>query len=943
MRKLIGKTFGLRDGEIYISFLMQLYIFIVITVLLIVKPTINALFVSRLGADHLPYGYLLVAVVAVITSYFYNKAIRKFSLVKVTVISLIIFSLSFIALGILIQFSLISEWLLYFYYLIVSLFAVIATSQFWIFANMVFNAREAKRIFGFIGAGAIAGGIFGGYLTSLIASAFGNEFAIFAAAILILSCIPIIRKVWKLRIRAMNLFRRKQRISDETNLAQSSLKLIYNSKHLLYIALITGISVVVAKLIDFQFSDFANKAIPDSDKLAAFFGFWFSTFNVAALTIQLFLTNKVLTRLGVSSTLLILPLAIALGSLLFLTFPELWVLVIIKGIDGSFKQSLNKAAVELSIMPIPLLIKNQAKSYIDVAVDSIATGFAGFLLIFLVRKLELSTSYITVIILFFVFIWILLIYRLREAYFNSFKVNIQRTLSVDSEENQNKKKENTISKVKNVLENGDEESILNLLDRLDDYKVKSLQSSVFKLLDHPSNRIKEGAIDYFYSIKNDEVLEKVKQLVLVKDDSLVYTALDYILLHSSFKEDDFFDSYLDHENEYIANAALLVLAKVGSDNSKLAIKYNLNSRLESKIYLFNYSEDNLVRKEVIAGLLMSIAYSRMTKYYSYITSHFTYPKTYVVRFAITAAGITSDEQFIHQLLLLTKKKKHRKTAIQALKSYGPKIIDIILKLDKNNELKESVKKYLPRIIESFKNDNALKVLMRLLRSKNATIRVQASNSLVKLKRKNLNLVFNRRILRNQILKESNYYRDTLEIIASIQNKINIELSENKNDSQVRVLEARQELIRLLEIKLDESLECIFNLLSLIYNESDIEMTYIGIKSEIKEARINSLEFLDNLLQNQIKLRVLPIIEHYVIENNHYDTPILKLNLLEEKKYLEKLLIRNNFRVKIAVLNLIKLSKNKSYISIILPLKKYRNQEVKILASDTLNSLRRTSN
>ncbi|MGB1211638.1 MAG: NTP/NDP exchange transporter, partial [Lacinutrix venerupis] len=400
---------------------MQLYIFLIITVLLIVKPTVNALFVNKLGADSLPYGYLLVALVAVVTTIFYSKAIREFSLLKITIASLIIFSLAFIVLSIVLHFEILHNWILYFYYLSISLFAVIATSQFWILANMVFNAREAKRLFGFIGAGAIAGGVFGGYLTSLIVSSYGNKYAILVAAFFILCCIPIIQKIWKLRIQKMTTYVRKQRKHNESNTQVSSLKLILKSKHLTYLALITGISVIVAKLVDFQFSDFANKAISDSDELASFFGFWFSTFNVLALILQLFVTNRLLSRLGVSSTLLILPLGIALSSLLFLTFPELWVLVIIKGIDGSFKQSLNKAAVELSIMPIPLNIKNQAKSFIDVAVDSVATGIAGFLLIFLIKKLDLSTSYITVIILLFVFIWIVLIYRLREAYFNSFR------------------------------------------------------------------------------------------------------------------------------------------------------------------------------------------------------------------------------------------------------------------------------------------------------------------------------------------------------------------------------------------------------------------------------------------------------------------------------------------------------------------------------------------
>ena len=163
IRKFLNTTFGIRDGEIDISFLMQIYIFLIITVLLIIKPIVNALFLSELGAEQLPYGYLLVALVAVVTTYFYNKWVKRFTFHKVTTISLIFFSLSFITLGVIIKYFELSHWLLYVYYIGVSLFAVITTSQFWILANLVFNTREAKRLFGFIGAGAIAGGVFGGW------------------------------------------------------------------------------------------------------------------------------------------------------------------------------------------------------------------------------------------------------------------------------------------------------------------------------------------------------------------------------------------------------------------------------------------------------------------------------------------------------------------------------------------------------------------------------------------------------------------------------------------------------------------------------------------------------------------------------------------------------------------------------------------------------------
>jgi AAA family ATP:ADP antiporter len=940
VKKLIHKTLGLRDGEIFISFLMQLYIFIIITVLLIVKPTVNALFVSQLGASNLPYGYLLVAFTAVGTTYFYSKAIREFSLVKITVISLVFFSLVFTALAFILNYNYINKFILYFYYVFVSLFAVVATSQFWIFANMVFNAREAKRIFGFIGAGAIAGGIFGGYLTSIIATNFGKEYAIFIAAILLLTCIPILRKVYKLRIRYLNTFKRKQVIANQDQLENSSIKLISKSKHLSYLAFITGISVIVAKLVDFQFSDFAHKAIPDSDDLAAFFGFWFSTFNVVALTLQLFFTNKILNKLGVSSSLLVLPLTIGLGSLLFLTFPELWVLIIIKGIDGSFKQSLNKAAVELSIMPIPLHIKNQAKSYIDVAVDSIATGFAGFLLIFFIKKLNLSTSYITVIVIFFVFIWIILIYKLREAYFESFKKNIQKTLTFATDNKEKSKREDNLFDIKNVLQHGDEQAVLNMFDRLRDYKLKVLQKVVIELLEHPSNKIKIAAIDYLDAFDDNNILEKVEALVYVKDDTLVYVALDYILAHSHKSELTFFNSYLDHDDEYIANGALLALAKQSQNNFTLGIKYNLRVRLESKIKLYIVNSVS-VRKEIVAGLLLSIAYSRMTNHYDFISNHLSNQKSYVIKFATMAAGITSNELFINDLLNLLEIKKHRRRAIKALKSYGPKIINVLLELEVKDELKSNIKRHIPKIVGAFQDENAVKILIRILKGKNSTSRLEATKSLRKIRRKNTDLTVSSRVLKGQIFNETQYYKNILEILTSLQHTTNKNLVDENMESDQSRYEARKELSDALELELEKSFLILFNLLSLLYNEEDIQMTFDAIKSEIKEAKINSLELLENLLDNNIRTSVLTILENVVIDEDNFDSSVMKLSLLSELDYLKKIMKISGSNVRHLAVQYIRVSNEKEFIPALLPIKKYRNQIVKQLAYDTYITLKKS--
>ena len=938
IKGFLQKTFGLRDGEIHISFLMQLYIFIVITVLLIVKPTVNALFLSQLGADKLPYGYLLVAVVAVVTTYFYNKAIRRYSLLKITSISLLFFSLSFITLSVILEFSFLDEWILYVYYLGVSLFAVIATSQFWVLANMVFNPREAKRLFGFIGAGAIAGGIFGGYLTSIIASTFSNKVAILIAAILLLGCIPIIQNIWRLRIRKMNSYIKIQRKHNEDNSIESSLSIISKSKHLTYLALITGMGVIVAKLVDFQFSDFANKAIQDSDELASFFGFWFSTFNVLALSIQLFLTNRILGRLGVSSTLLILPLTIALGSLLFLTFPELWVLVIIKGIDGSFKQSINKAAIELSIMPIPLHIRNQAKSYIDVAVDSVATGISGFILIFLIRKWDLNTSYITIIVLFFVLIWIVLIYRLREAYYNSFRTNIQKTLANSTSVSETNTKESTLTNSRRILQIGSEEQILSLFDRLSSYKLNYLKLDIINLLDHPSNRVKGEAIKQLYNYREGTALPKVEALTSLEDNLLVSIALEYILNHTNINEHEFFNQYLDHENEYISNAALLCLAKETSNNETLAIKYRLLDRIGKRIEDLDTTKDDLVPQEV-AQLLLTIANSGDKKYHPFIDRHLNSDSLYIAKHAIKAAGLSSNDQFVEPLLFMLSQKQARKEIVKSLRRFGPKIIETIVQLDKTENLTDNTKRFLPRIIESFKTQRAVKTLTRLMRSKDVLIRLESAKSLLKLKRKEPKLVFNKRVLRNRIILESDYYKRTLDAIATLHQIMLDDNSSAIDDESTDIQMARQSIIDILEDQLDFSIKCIFTMLSVIYDESDVEMSYSGILSDIKDTRINAIEFLDNMLQNQLKTSVLPLIEHYVVTQHEDHSSQLQMKLMTEKACLQMLIKNRGKKIKLEALFLIEQLKDPSYTSIVYPLRKHRNQEVSSYAKKILQNIK----
>lgn len=103
--------------------------------------------------------------------------------------------------------------------------------------------------------------------------------------------------------------------------------------------------------------------------------------------------------------------------------PVLWAGTTLKLLDISLKQSINKAATELLILPVPMAIKSQAKTYIDVFVDTTATGIGGLMLIFLINGLHFSVRAVCILILGLIAVWIYYAIRVRREYVLSFKNN----------------------------------------------------------------------------------------------------------------------------------------------------------------------------------------------------------------------------------------------------------------------------------------------------------------------------------------------------------------------------------------------------------------------------------------------------------------------------------------------------------------------------------------
>ncbi|HRW74742.1 MAG TPA: hypothetical protein P5563_02500, partial [Saprospiraceae bacterium] len=78
--ELLRRTFDIRPGELRRVSLMGTNIFLIISTLMIIKPVVNALFLSYVGIKSLPSLFLLVSSLAMLVSVLYARALHRVSL-----------------------------------------------------------------------------------------------------------------------------------------------------------------------------------------------------------------------------------------------------------------------------------------------------------------------------------------------------------------------------------------------------------------------------------------------------------------------------------------------------------------------------------------------------------------------------------------------------------------------------------------------------------------------------------------------------------------------------------------------------------------------------------------------------------------------------------------------------------------------------------------------
>ncbi len=861
MRRIFAKLFDIRQGEGLRALLMFSYIFLIISSLLILKPVRQSLFLVKFGYEKLPYVYMLMALVGGLVAWLlsrYTKRMRLDYLILATILVAIVFLLFF---WFLLHIGYQGGWFLYAFYIWVGVFGVTLSAQFWLLANHVFNAREAKRLFGFIGAGAILGGVGGGYLTSYLAPRLRTENLIFFCIGFLIICIGLIWAVWDKTGRDPQYERAYQRRpAKQAKTTDNPLQLILNSRHLVYLTGIIGISVVVANLVDYQFQAVASRTISEADRLTAFFGFWLSTFNLASLGLQLFLTGKIMKYFGVTVSLLFLPVSLFFGAMIILVHPALWSAILIKFGDGSMKHSINRAGSELLAFPIPAQIKNRAKAFIDIFIRNFSEGLGG-ILIALAIGLGFAIHHISLIIITLLAFWAYLIILIKKEYVNSFRLAIEkRTIQIE-QESLNLQDTAVFNSFLNVLDGKNERQILYVLNLLRDVENKEVIPYLKRLIKHPSAEIRAMVLRTAAAYDELDMSSGAQGLLDTGDQDIQTKAIRY-LCETAEKKIATLNTYLHHKDPALRCTAMIYASQEWKTSKEFRKNIDMKSLVVGMFQGLRQGTTGKKEKEYIKSNIAKVLGDvNIPELYPYLYLLLNDESQNVVKEATISAGKITSKEFFPILIKHLITKEIRPYSRIALAQYGEEIIDTLSSRLENLAEDIRIRLAIPRVLSMIGSQKSVDLLTKNLEQHDLHLRYEIMKALNKLRASFPHLKFDKTLIKRKILSEIEQHNRFLSIlIREIISLSALRAESQKQDKIEEILRARKLLNLALKEKLEESLERVFRLLGLKYMVKDMYDAYLGIQSFRPKLRADAIEFLDNILESNLKKVLIPVIE-----------------------------------------------------------------------------------
>jgi HEAT repeat protein len=355
---------------------------------------IDALFFARFGVEYLPYMYLGLGITSMTMSFgvtaLLSRLPRQFLYLSIPLL--------FSTLLILARFALLSgaNWLYPALWLGKEVLNIFVTLVIWGMAGVVFDTRQAKRLFPLFNASRILGFVIGGFITGLLVALIGTEnlLLVWSGALLVVFVIGrdlLLRTQLKSTTEGRKSRRRQTRLIQEM---QRGYQYVRGSPLMKWISISTVFFSMLFFSLALPFSRAATEQYVNEDSLATFLGLFNGLSTGAAFLSSLLLANRLFARFGIMACILAVPIVYLIGFAGLVVAPIFYIIVAFRFAQVLSISGVGEPAWFAMFNVVPPERRDQVRAFISGVPEQAGTFIAGGILIIGEQSLTPQQLYI---------------------------------------------------------------------------------------------------------------------------------------------------------------------------------------------------------------------------------------------------------------------------------------------------------------------------------------------------------------------------------------------------------------------------------------------------------------------------------------------------------------------------------------------------------------------
>ena len=806
--RLLSRWFDLRAGEGRLLATVFFTLFGVVGAHTMLETARDALFLGKLPVSRLTFVYAALAGLTLVFARWNDRFVRRFGRRNALIFTLMTASNGTLAFW----FLPLNPPLVFALYVWSGVIATVMVAQFWALSSQVFSVAQGKRLFGPIAAGGVLGAVSGATIAAGVLELMEVRGLLVLAPLIFLAVAALLTALPSDELATAPAITPQA----EPAPAEPLLKLLLDP-YVFRLTLSTVVITAVVLIVDYLMKSTAahNYSGPE---LGRFIARYYALLNGVALTVQLFLSSRLIRRVGVIGAMTLLPLLLMTGGVtVLLTGGALFAVLLTKGADGALRHSLQRVASELTWLPLADEVRRRVKGLVDTSVVR-GTQAATAGLVFVLAELELDgPRWLAAIVAGLSAIAVGLAVGLWPRYTDLFRRALEQKRSGDFRLDLN-----SVEVVIEALSSPDDDRVLAAIELLVGQNRARLIPSL--ILYHQSPAVLVRAIPAVSGSKRRDSIPLLERLLTHAAEEVRVAAV-IALARRGFLGP--IESRLEQESPTVQGYAAFALALREHPDNPLE-----NPRLKAIIDQRG-SEGRAARR----ALLEAIANSGDRAFVPVIERLAAQDDDGQLEALAHAIEHVPVPELLSLLISKLDYRDERTAVRAAILACGEAGLDAVILALSNPATKERVQLHLPRTISRFRNQRAFDVLVDVLTSgQKGAIRFKALRGLGRMIDEKPYRVDKRRFLEEVRRNLLEYFR----LIGLVRAIRTMTMTNLRAEASCHLLEA------LILEKGRQARSRAFRLLQILHRTENLRTVHDALEDGERGVRSAAVELVDNL-------------------------------------------------------------------------------------------------